>query len=120
MQKRVHIILITSTAIFILLTVLFIFLFSVDIIEKQAQARGYSDIEQIWQDLSETAEKGIPVNFRNIIRKNAEIIPARIIIVDENSNLLADSSKHRTGINRQIYKCGYRRKPRKTVSQGVP
>lgn len=97
MNRRVHLLLILLTMIILLFCSLLFFLYTVDLVVKQTQERGFSDIRQIREDISEALPG--TADYQAIVLNQAGIIPAHIIIVDTDSNLLADSHRRKGEIS---------------------
>ncbi len=96
MRKPVHLALAGINAGLLLFCGLFFFLFTVNIIVRQAHDRGLSDAGQVYQDLQDQADQEGLVDFQETALTQAQLTGAHIIMVDQNSNLLADS---RQGLN---------------------
>jgi uncharacterized membrane protein YhaH (DUF805 family) len=95
MRKPFHLVLAIINTGLLLFCGLFFFLFTVNIIVRQAHDRGLSDAGQVFQDLQDQGLRGEPVDYQETALIQARLTGAHIIMVDGNSNLLADSRQGR-------------------------
>jgi len=86
MKKRMYPFIIGLNTIILLLCGLTLFLYSLNLLVEQTEERGLTDIEQIRRSL-------LREPFQTVALEQSEIRSARVIIVDEDSNLLADSDQ---------------------------
>jgi len=91
MKKPVHLTLMGINTGLLLFCGLFFFLFTVNIIVRQAHDRGLSDAGQVYQDLQDQASRGETVDYQKTALTQAKLTGAHIIMVDGDSRLLADS-----------------------------
>ena len=91
MKHRVYLPLIITNIIFLFVTVLIFFLFTIDTIVNQAKQRGFADIKQIHAELIET-----PSDYQEIARRQARFSGARVIIINKESRILGDSRQTNT------------------------
>ncbi|MBB6482115.1 HAMP domain-containing sensor histidine kinase [Spirochaeta isovalerica] len=85
MKRGFYPVLLTLNILTLLICGLILFLFSLNLLVKQTEKRGFDDIEQIRRELKHSS-------FQVVAAEQAEIISARVVIVDMDSNLLADSN----------------------------
>lgn len=97
MKKSVHIILIVFTLLLVLLLFLLFFLYTVDLIVNQQVRQGFFDIVQLELQMRKIADDD--ASLQQLIREQAEIIHAHIIVVDMNSHLFADSHTRTSDIS---------------------
>ena len=96
MNKKVHILLIILVSLLLIISILGFYLFTIDTVITQIRIRGASDIRQIITELNRPSESQ---SFQKVAVEQSIRIPAHIIIVDTDSNLLADSQMKADEIN---------------------
>nr|MDA3956345.1 hypothetical protein [Oceanispirochaeta sp.] len=79
------------------------YLYALNLIIEATERRGLSDIRQIHKDLIEYEPEGELSlrDFQNIVKSQSRILSARVIIIDMDSYLLADSEKKEGDISGQ-------------------
>ncbi len=102
MNKRIHLGLIILLSLIFIISSLAFFVFNIDTVISQTRVRGISDIRQIMIELNKslsTPGTDRMEAFQRIAYEQSIRIPAHIIIVDTNSNLLANSFLKAEDIN---------------------
>ncbi|MBI9103297.1 MAG: histidine kinase [Spirochaetales bacterium] len=92
MIRKIHLSLIIADVILLFIAGLLFFLFTVNIIVKQAQARGFVDAKQVYSDLLHESRDSVVPDYQRLVINQSMITDARIIIVYEDARLLADSN----------------------------
>jgi len=104
MNERVPLIILPVLLVLLILAGLVFSLYAVDLVIDKTEIRGLADIRQIHGDITEASlrEELSTADYQRIVKAQEEIISARIIIIDMDSRLLADSGREPDDISGQF------------------
>jgi|GEM_PF-476548 len=111
MKKELFILLVALLLSLFLLVILLFYLYTVDLIVKQAQQRGRDTIARVAGAMQESSR-----SLQEIARNQADILSAHIIVVDTDFSLLADSHSPDPSVSGKYINADLSEAKKKTVA----